>query len=94
MMMALLQRPLAAIRATLRLERSRHVVHMRAKADGHLFEHMVGLDVERLWRDLTSRVAIADVPGDARQFDSAVCMDLDQRLRRRDDLHDRTVLQQ
>ena len=65
MMMARFERALAAVCATFRVEWPFHVMRMRAEANHHLLQHVVGLDVDRSGRHFGGRVAIADVPGDA-----------------------------
>ncbi len=41
------------------------MLHMGAETDDHRFQHVIGLNVERLRGDFRGRMAVADVPGDA-----------------------------
>ena len=65
--MPFLQRPLATVGATLRLEWPPDAVHVRAETDDHLLQNMIRLDVDGAVGDLGRRVPIADVPRDPRQ---------------------------
>ena len=85
MVVPLGERTFAAISATLRLERALDVMHVRAKTDHHFFQHVIGLNVDRVACDLGGSMPVADVPGDARQHDRVLRVNLKQRLGRGDD---------
>ena len=83
--MALKQWPLAAIGAALWLERSHHVVHMRTVSNDHLFQHVIGLNVDGVRGDFSGRVPVADMPSDTRHRQRVRHVDLQQWLGRCND---------
>ena len=60
-------------------------MHVRAQADHHVLQHMIGLNVERIGGDFGGRVPVADMPSDARQRLATGRVDLEQIFHRRHD---------
>jgi hypothetical protein len=85
------------IRPALRLEWRFDRRHHGAEARQHLFQHVIVPHPQTAADDLHFGVAIAEVPGKARQgygIGSLTSRDFYQRLRLRDDGDGRTVIQQ
>lgn len=84
---------IVVVGATLRLERPLDIGHRAALAADHLGQNMVVLDIDRGRSDLGRGVAVADMPGDARQPQRVLGGDLDQFLRRGLDQDERAVVE-
>jgi hypothetical protein len=92
-MSAMVMAAIVLVRAALGLERSRDPGRRAALPTHHLGQHVVILDVDRVCGDLSRGMAVADVPGDARQPQGVLGPDFEQRLGRRLDLNQTPVLQ-
>src|SRR5262245_49430296 len=82
-----------AIGAALGVERPLDGAHPGAQAARHIGDHVVLADVDDALADLAGEVAVAEMPGDARQRALVGAGDLQQALRRCLDGHDTAVLQ-
>src|SRR5262249_43081855 len=76
-----------------RVERRLDRGEPRAQAAQHLFQHAVAPDAQPVAYHLHLSVAIADVPGEARELVRACGRDLEQRLRLAGYAHDGAVLE-
>src|SRR5215510_1643809 len=69
--------------ATLRVKWPRHDAHLAAEASHHLGDDMIVTDVDDRGGDLRRQMAVAQMPGYARQQLRVAAGDLQQSLRRR-----------
>lgn len=92
MVMALRQRPLAAVGTALGIERAHDMVDVRTEPDNHLLQNVIRLDIDGAACDLCRYVPVADVPRDARQGVRVVRVDLQQGLGRCHDFHEAAPL--
>ena len=79
--------------AVLRIERRFHRRKPRAEPAQHVLDHMIAADAQPIADDLHVDVAVADVPGEPRQFVAVGGRDFDQRLRPADDPHNAAVVE-
>jgi len=79
--------------AALGVERTLNGAHVRAETAGHVGDHVILADVDDARTDLGGEVAVAEMPGDARERPLVAAGDLQQPLRRRLDGNDAPVLQ-
>src|SRR5580704_5818566 len=78
--------------AAFRVERGFDAQHGRAEASRHLLNHRIAADAQRFPHELDRQMPIAQMPGDTDQRSGFSCADFRQRLRRRDNLDDASVL--
>lgn len=71
----------AAVGATLGLERKPHLCKARSEAFKHGFDHMVGSDAKNRQADLRRQMTVSQMPGKTRQLPGVRVPDLDNRLR-------------
>ena len=81
------------VSAVLRIERHFDDRKPRTQAAEHVLDHVIASDAEAVAGDLHVDVAIADVPGEPRQFVGACGGDFDERFGPSDDAHDSAILQ-
>jgi hypothetical protein len=81
------------IGAALRIERGFERNDARAEPPDHLFDGRVVADAQGLRHDLDVDVTGAEAPGDAHEAARVGCADFGERLWRRDDLDDASVLE-
>jgi hypothetical protein len=79
--------------AAFRLERLLDVAHGRAETADHLLDDVIAANEQAVGRDCRRQVAVADMPGDARQRDRVGGNDLGERLGRGPYRHNATVLE-
>jgi hypothetical protein len=99
----------ATVGAALGLKWTHDMVHMGAKSNDHLLQHVIGLDIDRVRGNLSRCMAIANVPGDAGKRRRTVevrtgnvitvnvitgDVDLEQWLRRGDDANGLVIFKQ
>jgi hypothetical protein len=82
----------AAIRARLRLERRRRVIHMRAQTLQHVFQHRIGFQFQLSRSHFHRRVTIAQVVRGARQRNRIVSVYNQHILRRCKHAHEAAVV--
>ncbi len=82
----------AAIRARLRLERRRRVIHVCAQALEHVFEHGISFQFQLSRGHFNRRVAIAQVIGGTRQRNGIVSVYNQHILRRGNHAHQAAVV--
>jgi len=82
----------AAIRARLRLERRRRVIHMRAQTLQHVFQHRIGFQFQLPRSHFHRRVTIAQVVRGARQRNRIVSVYNQHILRRCNHAHEAAVV--
>ena len=75
-MMPGLQGAVTTVRSTLGLERAAHAMDVPAEAYDHFGQDVIGLNVNRAGGNFGGRVAVTDVPGDAREFCGTMRVDL------------------
>jgi hypothetical protein len=85
--------PARLIRARLGIERCLDLNNCGAKTDQHVAQHMVASQPHPIARDLYVGVAIAEVPGEARQRLRRSSRNVQQRLGLGDDPHDRAIFE-
>src|SRR5690606_21674774 len=76
----------------LRLEGTHHLPDVRTKTNHHLFQDMIGLNVDGIRRDFRWRMAIADMPRDTGQCVGILSGNFEQRLSCRDYLDEVPIL--
>jgi hypothetical protein len=81
------------VRAVFRIERRLDRGKLRAETAKHVLDHVVAADAQPLAGDLQVDVAVADVPGEPRQFVGIGRRDLDQRLGPADNPHHGAVVE-
>jgi hypothetical protein len=81
------------IGAAFGIERRFDLDHARAQSLDHRLDDMVAPDPQAARRDLRRQVAVAEMPGDPDQMLRIGTADLDQRLRRRDDLDQPAIVE-
>ena len=81
------------IGATLRIERRLDRHHRGTELTQHVLDHVIAAQTERPAHDLRRQVPIADVPGQPHEVAVRPAPHLDQRLGRRHDLDQATVLE-
>jgi hypothetical protein len=93
MRMAVVVAAVGLVGAALGAERAPDRRRRAALAAGHLGEHVVVLDPDRVGPDLGRRVPVADVPGDPHQPQRVLGPDLEERLGRGPDRDEAPVLE-
>ena len=81
------------IGAGLGVERTRHDARLRAQAADHVGDDVIFPYVDDACGDLGRQMAIAEVPGDAREQPRLAASDLEQTLRRRLDGDDAPIFE-
>jgi hypothetical protein len=81
------------VRAVFRIERRLDRRKLRAETAKHVLDHVVAADAQPLAGDLQVDMAVADVPGEPRQFLRIGRRDLDQRLGLADNPHHGAVVE-
>ena len=81
------------VRAGFRLERRLDRGEFSAQSRDHVFEHVIAAHSQLAADDLDPGVAVAEMPGEADEFERRLGLDLDQRLGPACNGHDRAVLE-
>jgi hypothetical protein len=84
---------IAGIGATFGIERRLDFDHARSQPFDHRLDDVIAPDPQAFRHDLRRQMTIAEVPGDPNQVMRVGALDLDQRLRRGDDLNQPTIVQ-
>ena len=81
------------IGAAFGIERRSDLDNRSAELAGHVRDHMIAADAQRAGQKLRRQMAIAEMPGDAREMQRVGAADFEERLRRGNDLDKTAVVE-